>query len=240
MPRSILFLLAFVSLLTIFRSPPVLLRWEQGGWVAASPLPARPAVPSLEVDLDSDGSIERIVKRGGQITVLRDALRLWTTPPAWDVSMVQMADLNQDGRPEVVMSVWRTFRPWPVDAWLPHGGRIAGFHDAQNRSCHIILWGWGGTRFRELWAGSAMAEPVLAFFAADWNGDGRDELMTVESTYDLTAQGTAVKLWEWNGFGFSLTDRWKTGIGRFVTLMDENGHPGVLLDPLTGWFNPRS
>jgi hypothetical protein len=234
MPRSVLVLLAIFSLLTTFRSPPALLRWEQGRWVAASPRSARPAIPSLEADLDSDGSIERIVTRDGQITVMRDSLRLWTTPPAWDVTMVQMADLNWDGRPEVVMSVWRPFRPWPVDAWFPHGGRIAGFHDARNRSCHIILWGWGGTRFRELWAGSAMAEPVLGFFAADWDNDGRDELMTLESAYELPAQGRAVALWEWNGFGFSLMGRRNTGIGRFVLLVDEYVLPGVLLDTVTG------
>ncbi len=77
-----------------------------------------------------------------------------------------------------------------------------------------------------------MAEPVLGFFAADWNADGRDELMTVESTYDFPAQGRAVALWEWNGFGFSLTDRWNTGVGRFVWLMGENGSPAVLLEPV--------
>ena len=137
------------------------------------------------------------------------------------------------------MAVWRPFEPWPVDAWQPHGGRIAGFHDAQNRSCHIILWGWAETQFRELWAGSALAEPVLAFFAADWDDDGRDELMTVESTYDHPEQGSALALWEWNGFGFSLMDRRNTGPGRFVLLFDEDGLPAVLLDPVNGWFDTR-
>jgi hypothetical protein len=232
MPRNILVLLALVSLLTTtFRPRPTYLQWERGEWVAGLSRPARPAVPSLEADLDSDGSIERIVARSGQITVMRDALRLWTTPPQWNVFAAQMADLNWDGQPEIVMAVWRPFRPWPIDAWLPHGGRIADFHDAQNRSCHIILWGWGGTRFRELWAGSAMAEPILGFFAADWNADGRDELMTVESAYELPAQGRAVVLWEWSGFGFSRIGRWNTGLRRFVMLKDDGGLPGILLDP---------
>jgi hypothetical protein len=240
MPRSLLVLMVFVSLLTTFRSPPVLLLWERGEWITASPRPTHPPVPLLEADLDSDGSMERIVSRDGQITILRNAARLWSTPPEWEVTLVQIADVNQDGQPEVVMAVWRPFKPWPVDAWLPHGGRITGFHDAQNRSCHIILWGWGGTRFRELWAGSAMAEPVLAFFAADWDADGRDELMTVETAYDLPTQGRAVALWKWNGFGFSLMNRWNTGFGRFVLLQDETGIPGVLLDPMNGRFTRRS
>ncbi len=236
MPRSILVLLAFGILLTTFRSRPEFLQWERGKWVVGSPHDARPADPVIEADLDADGSIERIVLRGAQITVMRDALRVWTTPPQWNVFMAQMADLNWDGRPEIVMAVWWPFKPWPIDAWLPHGGRIAGFHDAQNRSCHIILWGWGGTRFRELWAGSAMAEPVIGFFAADWNADGRDELMTVESSYDSPARGRAVSLWEWNGFGFSLVDRWNTILRRFVVLKEENGSPAVLLESGNGGF----
>jgi hypothetical protein len=234
MPRQALLLLVLVSLLTTFRSRPMFLRWERGEWVAATPRPAQPIIPTRESDLDADGRIERITFSAGRVTVMRAEEPLWITPPEWEVTAAQMADLNWDGRPEVVLSVWRPGKPWPIDAWLPHGGRIAGFHDAQNRSCHIILWGWGRTRFRELWAGSAMAEPVVGFFAADWDNDGRDELMTVESVYDLPAQGRALALWEWNGFGFSLAGRRRSGIGRYVLLLDERGFPAVLLDPMSG------
>jgi hypothetical protein len=128
------------------------------------------------------------------------------------------------------MLVWRPFAPWPIDAFLPDGGRIAGFHDAQNRSCHIILFGWKQGAFRELWAGSALAEPLLDFYAADWNGDGRQELMAVETGYDQPTTAKALSLWEWNGFGFSLIGRLRTGIGKYAFLTGADGRPSILVD----------
>lgn len=218
-----------VSLLTTFRARPALMQWEQGEWVAASPRPARPVIPMRESDLDADGQRERIAVSGGRVTVLRGADLLWVSPLEWNVTMAEVADLNRDHQPEIVMLVWRPFAPWPVDAWLPYGGRIENFHDAENRSCHIILWGWAGNAYRELWAGSALAEPVLAFRAADWNADGREELAAVESAYDHPEQGGALTLWEWNGFGFILIDRRAAQIGEFAFLVDGNGIPFLLV-----------
>jgi hypothetical protein len=230
MPRKPILILAFLSLLTLFRSSPELLQWEQGVWIAGSPRPAQTAIPTRASDLDSDGQVEQFILENGRVTSLRGALPLWATPPEWNVFAAQIADLNRDGRPELVLALWRAFQPWPVDSWLPSGGRIAGFHDARNQSCHIILWGWGGTRFRELWAGSALAEPILAFSAADWDGNGRDELMTIESAYDSPSQGRAIALWEWNGFGFTLMGRRNTAIGKTVFLFDENNAPFLLIE----------
>jgi|WetSurMetagenome_2_1015567.scaffolds.fasta_scaffold89495_2 hypothetical protein len=229
MPSKPLLLLAFFSLLTIFRSCPELLQWEPGGWAAGSPRPAQPVIPTRESDLNTDGLVEQFKLESGRVSITHGGDPVWTSPPDWNVFDAQIADLNRDGRPEVVMALWREFRPWPVDSWLPSGGRIAGFHDAQNRSCHIILWGWGDTRYRELWAGSAMAEPVIAFSASDWNNDGRDELMTVESSYESPAQGRAIALWEWNGFGFTLLGRRNAAVSRSFFLLDTDNVPLVLI-----------
>ena len=229
MPRKPILLLAFFSLLTLFRTRPELLQWEPGGWAAGSPRPAQPVIPTRGSDLNADNQVEQFKLESGRVFITQEGYPVWTSPPEWDVFAAQIADLNRDGRPEVVMALWRAFQPWPVDSWLPSGGRIAGFHDVKNRSCHIILWGWGNTRYRELWAGSAMAEPVLAFSAADWNNDGRDELMTIESTYASPAQGRAIALWEWNGFGFTLLGRRDTAVSRSVFLLGADHVPLVLI-----------
>ncbi|MBN1438891.1 MAG: VCBS repeat-containing protein [Anaerolineales bacterium] len=224
-----LLLLAIASLAATFRAPPVLLRWGQGGtWASAAPNPARPAVPAFESDLDGDGRTERLALSQGRVTLLDQGIGVWSSPPEWDVRGAQTADLTRDGRPEIVLLVWRPFAPWPVDAWLPHGGRIAGFHDAQNRSCHIILIGWAGSEYRELWAGSALAKPIVAFYAADWTGDGRQDLTAVEAEYSRPSQGRGLALWEWNGFGFTLADRWSTDFDAFVFLLDADGAPAFL------------
>ncbi len=226
-------LLAICSLITITRTHLSRWEWSSVGFLAVRPQPSAPVDPLLEADLNADGTVERIALGANGLAIEKDSNVLWTSPSGWQVRAAQITDLNHDGRPELTLLVWRPFAPWPVDAILPHGGRIAGFHDAQNLSCHIILIGWARGGFRELWAGSALAEPLLSFYATDWNGDGRQELMTVETLYDQPLQGTALSLWEWNGFGFSLLGKEVIRIGKFVFLSDGEGKPSILMD----WSN---
>jgi hypothetical protein len=122
------------------------------------------------------------------------------------VEQARITDLNRDGVPEVTLLVWRPFKPWPVDAWLPHGGRIESFQDAREMSCHIILVGWRQGIYRELWAGSAMSHPVKDFVAADLRGNGRQYLVALEGEYadPVSAPARRLKVWEWNGFGFAI------------------------------------
>ena len=114
-------------------------------------------------DFDGDGAPESLLlAKGGAIIKTGDQSR-WQSPELWQVGQALIADLNHDGFPEAVLLVWRPFKPWPVDAWLPNSGRIKNFHDSNGMSCHIILIGWKQASFRELWAGSAMADPVKSF-----------------------------------------------------------------------------
>jgi hypothetical protein len=229
--RRILILLSGVFLLAAPHSNLRILRWTADGWLESAPPPSfRPAETVRTADLDGDGKFERLELSGGTVRVVRDGNAFWTSPGAWEVSDAQIADLNRDGNPEVVLLVWRPFAPWPVDAVQPHGGRISGFHDARNRSCHIILWGWAGDRYRELWAGSALAEPVLAFRAADWNGDGAADLAAVETEYAASASARALSLWEWNGFGFTLVERIHRSISGFAFLTGDDGRPWLLAE----------
>jgi hypothetical protein len=173
------------------------------------PIPAPASYELLEMpvkaDLNGDGQAETLRLADGQLTILSGTQAAWQSPVAWKVAQATFTDLNDDRVPEVTLLVWRPFRPWPVDAWLPHGGRISEFHNSDGQSCHIILIGWKDERYRELWAGSALAEPVRTFAAADLDADGRQELVALETEYDGPASAAANRLtvWEWNGFGFS-------------------------------------
>ena len=84
----------------------------------------------------------------------------WQSPEAWKVTEAISADLNRDGMNELVMVVWRAHKPWPIDSFLPSGGRIADFHDRSGSSCHLILVGWDGEKYRELWAGSSLIDQI--------------------------------------------------------------------------------
>jgi hypothetical protein len=206
MDKRVLFLL--IALLALSLSPVSPHSWELAG-VALQPanFPAGYQVLTniSQGDLDSDGIQESLVVKAGQASIFTGGKLLWQSPQEWDVRQASLADLNHDGQLEVVLLVWRPFKPWPVDRWLPKGGRISGFHNDRGESCQIILIGWNQGEFRERWAGSALAEPVKAFTAADLDGDGLVELITLDSNYAASENAPAnlLKVWEWNGFGFS-------------------------------------
>ena len=153
-------------------------------------------------------------------------LSYWQSPADWQVKEAFFADLNLDQEPELVMLVWRPFRSWPVDKFLPHGGRIDSFQDANGMSCQVILVGKKGRGFGEVWAGSAMADPIHSLKAADFDGDELDELAALEYRYDGNPQDSSLVLWEWNGFGFSLAARQE---GNFATLLMLENDPTLLL-----------
>ena len=140
-----------------------------------------------------------------------------------------MADLNRDGREELALLVWRPFKPWPIENILPHGGRISGNQNAEGYSCHLVLIGWRGGAWRELWAGSALARPLAAIEPADVDGDGFAELAVLEGNYSDTAGSPASSLavWSWNGFGFDLLAR-QNGSFHQLRVITEPGLPAML------------
>lgn len=181
----------------------------------------RPMRPADQADLDSDGLVETVQLDSGKLTILSDGQARWQSPGTWSVRQAALSDLNRDGRPEVSLLVWRAFQPWPTDRLLPHAGRIDTFHNATGQSCHLILIGADGRGgYRELWAGSALADPIVAFDAADLDGDGHQELVTLEGRYEDSAASPAraVKVWEWDGFGFTSTAGIDRRVSRIVVL----------------------
>jgi hypothetical protein len=181
--------------------------YSDGRWIKSIP-PIKVQIQSISThtDLDGDGKIEELTLVNGQANIRSNGILLWTSPSSWQVKQTLINDLDRNGQPEVILLVRRPFNPWPVDRWLPYSGRIIKFQDGSGYGCHIILIGWKDHRYKEFWAGSSMAEPALYINAADLNQDGNLELITLESTYGQAnlIPGHAIKIWEWNGFGFSL------------------------------------
>ena len=199
------FLLLFIFVLT---SPILPRAWQFGASgleLVQLPSSLQPVEALTTGDLNGNGLPERLSLSSSRASIYENEDLVWQSPPEWSISQAALTDLNQDGQLEATLLVWREFRPWPVDAWLPHGGRIASFHDAQNQSCHIILIGYSRGAYRELWAGSALADPIVSFAAADLDGDGVQELATLEGSYTTHRSGIAhtLKIWRWNFFGFN-------------------------------------
>jgi len=189
--------------------------------------------PVQSADLDGDGFMENLrISADGQAAILSNEKIRWHSPQAWQVRQALIADLNQDGQPEAVLLVWRPFKPWPVDAWLPKGGRITGFHNLNGLSCHLIMIGWFRNTFRERWAGSALAEPILAFAATDLRGSGKQALITLEGNYDDQpgTPASQLKVWEWNGFGFNVVSKVEGDFKR-LSIAQTGTRQGFILIP---------
>jgi hypothetical protein len=194
-----------------------------------------PVQPPPEADFNHDGIPETLALTSDRLTISSGGKTVWQSPAAWTVAQAEITDLNADDDPEATLLVWRAFRPWPVDKWLPFGGRIANFHDADGNSCHMILIGWRGSEYGELWAGSALADPVTAFAAADLNGDQAQELVTLEGSYAGSGSrfeatpAQALKVWEWNGFGFTVISGIKGTFTGMALVQEMNGHILILV-----------
>jgi hypothetical protein len=130
--------------------------------------------------------------------------RLPALPPEWRVTDAVLDDVTGDGAPEWVLLVWRPWQDWPIQRWSNAPSPIAGHRDAAGDSCHLILI--DPRDGREIWAGSALPVPLSALSVEDVDGDGRNELRTVEGSYAGGAR-THVDVWRWNGFGFTLQQR---------------------------------
>ena len=147
-------------------------------------------------------------------------------PPEWQVTASALADVTGDGAAEWLLVVWRPWRDWPIQRWSAVPSPIAGFHDASGHSCHLIVLDPGDGS--EIWAGSALPVPLLGLAAADVDGDGVDDLLTVEGEYAAgrDGAGTRVDVWQWNGFGFSML--WRSPPGQFdPACLAEAGRCGI-------------
>jgi len=201
--------------------------------LVSNPVVAGLAPAIEEADLDHDSQPENLtISPDGKAAIYSGKNLRWNSPPTWQVRQGSMADLNQDGLLEAVLLVWRPFKPWPVDSWLPKNGRINNFHNQDGLSCHLILIGWSKEQnaFLERWAGSALAEPVLSLATGDLSGEGKQMLVTLEGSYDAAASlpASQLKIWEWNGFGFSLVARQAGQFSRLFIASSSTGQTLIL------------
>jgi hypothetical protein len=104
--------------------------------------------------------------------------------------------------------------------WSEGTSPIADNRDARGESAHVILVEpSAGGGYREIWAGSALPAPILHLEVGDVDGDGQNELVTLEGDYETGREGPArhVAVWEWNGFGFTLG--WRSPPVRLMALL---------------------
>ena len=224
-------LISALALLLVAPSTFTLFTWFDQRLITISAPPSGITIPAdLPADLDGDSHDENIVHKNGHLEIFSQGLVVWDSPQEWQITQAEITDLNRDDVPEVALLLWREFSPWPIDAYIPRPGRIQDFHDQENRSCHLILIGFSQGAYRELWAGSALADPLLAFAAADLDQDGFQELIALESRYDAhLLESSSLTVWDWNGFGFTLLSRGPQGYAISLTTVQTSSGQDLLL-----------
>lgn len=146
-------------------------------------------------DLDTDGIREMVAitcRRhdgahpvGGEVVVLRlgkdGRLGVAWRHKGLNPWKLQVADVDGDGRPEVVVGAWKRSPRDPVMAK------------------RVFVYSWNGKRLLPKWLGSRLTRRFDDFALADLNEDGWDELAALE-----VAPGSKhrVAVYRWRSFGF--------------------------------------
>ena len=137
-----------------------------------------------QADLDLDGLAETVEVGNRSMRVCSsDGRELYTTPNAWRVSQVTVADATGDGLPELLMLVWRrgnygSSRPfWDTGLDL-------------RMTQHLYVMGLRNGAVVPVWMSHELGEEVAR---AEVSPSG----MLV-----LTARDGSVTQWIWEGFGF--------------------------------------
>lgn len=172
------------------------------------------------IDLTGDGQPETIRRAGEQVTIYQKTTcpegnngdadvtpaplhpctpslsQVYTTPPEWRVIDLALGDPNDDGRSELLLAIWQTD------------------NEGHNRSQPYIV-GYRGGEYKLIWGGRPLARPISEVELGDVDGDGKQELITVETD--------AVAVWRWQGWNFSLMWRSENGRYRDLVLVEGNG-----------------
>ncbi len=160
----------------------------------------------VEGDLDGDGNTEEYFLQEGSLTVTEGEEELWASPPDWHVDSFVLADADNDGRVELVMSLWKEgsfgeIHPfWHTDEDISYKN-------------HLFVYMLERNTMKPVWCSSELHRPILSFSIYDADGDRLNELVVEEGQYRKTAQNryaadrskpAQTTVWRWEEWGFRL------------------------------------
>lgn len=155
-------------------------------------------VTSLDVDLRGDGEPLRATLDQGVVRIWDGEQVVWQNEePAWHVAGMTSGDVDNDGRFELLIWLWK-----------PDANGVL-------RSQPFLV-GWRGGRYRVFWGGSPVGAPIhqAAIGTVD---DQRNVLVVLDQTPELGAPAQYVTVWTWQGWNFERL--WRSAPGSYTGLL---------------------
>jgi len=162
-----------------------------------------PGPQVIVADLDHDGRAERVVLDPGRdpaLAVWRGGRRLWQgVPRRWRPWKLQIADMEGDGRREIIVGVQKSTHFFP----RPH-------------HC-LFIYRFDGRTVQPVWLGSSLSQPFIDFTFARTGSRHAEKLIALEITRDGRR---CVTVYSWDGFGF--TADWQRGNWKTARLLESS------------------
>lgn len=157
-------------------------------------------------DLDGDGKTEEYTLEDNVLSVKEGKFTLWQSPQEWQVESFSLADADNDGTINLVMSLWKKGS---------FGESKPFWHDGEDVSYknHLFVYKLEGDTFHPVWCSSDLYRPILSFDIKDADEDGLNELVVEEGQYKkvsgqrYTTDPNAdprTTVWMWDEWGFRL------------------------------------
>ncbi|MBQ1840221.1 MAG: VCBS repeat-containing protein [Atopobiaceae bacterium] len=145
---------------------------------------------TLSCDLDADGTDEVITLERRRVQVISaDGAPLYESDGAWRVSDALVADVTRDGRPELVMLLWRRGNYGNSRPFWERGMDL-------RMTQHVYVVGLEDGAMQPVWMGHELGEGLKV----SQMGATEDGLL------ELTTMDGQTSVWEWDYFGFSLVE----------------------------------
>ncbi len=152
--------------------------------------PSPRCVQTRLVDLDGDGTLERIVldsRHTEVLSIFHGQRLLWRGVQArvrpW---CLRVGDVDGDGKAEIALGTFKSTRLWP----------------RAHRT--LSIYSWDGKQARARWLGSRLTLPFREFALLNVDADPSDELLSVERRGDGK---WSLAVYNWDAFGFTLARR---------------------------------
>jgi len=159
-------------------------------------------------DLTGDGSPEIIRRVEESLSIFEQEKLVWQSPASWKVVDAALGDPNDDGREEVLVALNKDNQQGVTQS-------------------HPFIIGYRGGIYRQIWGGSAVKDRIIELELGDVFGDKAQELVVLEER----AQGkTAVSVWTWNGWGFTLHWRSQDDLYKDLSLLDMGDHRAIAIE----------